>query len=364
MKKPKRLKKPKLPKAVIRPIKPWRKKSVEERVSDALSNVPRITNETLGDHREEVLSSARKYIYPLKQSKHRVVRISVSILAVVIVSFFLVCGLVLYKLQSTSGFIYDVTLVVPFPVAKVGSNWVSYESYLFELRHDIHYYHTEQHVDFSTKDGQAQLLHLKQQAMAQVIQDAEVKQLAAQYHVSVSNQAVNNQIALVRVENRLGSSDEVFKEVLNEVYGWSEDNFKRELKQQLLQQAVVAKLDNATAARAQAALMQINKGANFATVASQMSDDISTKANGGQYPNPVTINDSEVSPVITAELFKLKPGQVSGIINTGYTLEILKVISANSGSVTAAHIQFNLQSIDTYLKPLQAKEHIHQYIKL
>ncbi len=74
MKKPKQLKKPKLPKAVHRPAKLWRKKSVEERVSDALSNVPRITNETVGDHREEVLSSARKYIYPLKQSKHRVVR--------------------------------------------------------------------------------------------------------------------------------------------------------------------------------------------------------------------------------------------------------------------------------------------------
>jgi hypothetical protein len=362
MKKPK-LKKPKLPTAVPRPLKLYRKKTVEERVSDALSNVPRITNETLGDHREEVLSSARKYIYPLKQSKHRVVRISLSILVVVIVGFFVVCVLGLYKFQNTSTFIYDVTQVIPFPAAKVGNTWVSYESYLFELRHDVHYYHTEQHVDFSSKSGHAQLTHLKQQAMAAVIQAAEVKQLAAQYHVTVSDQAVNDQITLVRDQNRLGSSKDVFNEVLNEVYGWDESDFKRELKQQLLQQAVVTKLDTAAAAQAQATLEQLNKGAVFATIAGQVSDDLSTKTNGGQYPAPVTIDDSDISPVITSELFKLQPGQVSGIINTGYTLEILKVISVSSSGVTAAHIQFNLQSINTYLKPLQAREHVRQYIK-
>jgi parvulin-like peptidyl-prolyl isomerase len=362
MKKTKRLKKPKLPKPSIRPIRLWRKPSVEERVSDALSNVPRITNETLGDHREEVLSSARKYIYPLKQSKHRVVRISVSILLAVIIVFFAVCTLALYKFQSTSTFIYDVSLVVPFPVAKVGNSWVSYESYLFELRHDIHYYQHEQHVDFSSKAGKEQLVHLKQQALAKVIQDAQVKQLAAQNGVSVSNQALNNEITLVRVENRLGNSDEVLKEVLSTVYGWNENDFKRELKQQLLQQAVVAKLDTATAARAQSTLQQIDKGASFATIASQVSDDLATKATGGQYPNAVTVNDSNISPIITAELFKLKPGQISNVINTGYTLEILKTMSVSSGSITAAHIQFNLQGIDTYLKPLQKSEQVHQYI--
>jgi hypothetical protein len=363
MKKPKKLKKLKLPKATHRPPKLWRKKSVEERVSDALSNVPRITNETLGDHREEVLSSARKYIYPLQQSKHHVVRVSLSILLVVVIGFFLICGLALYKFQNDSTFLYDVTQVIPFPVARVGKSWVSYESYLFELRHDVHYYQTQQHVDFSSKSGQAQLVHLKQQAMSEVIQDAEVKQLAAQYKVTVSNQAVNNQINLVRNENRLGNSKDVFNEVLNEVYGWDEDDFKRELKQQMLQQAVVARLDTTTNAEAQAALEQIDKGADFATVASQVSDDLSTKANGGQYPSPITINDSNISPIITAELFKLKSGQVSGIINTGYTLEILKAISASPSGVTAAHIQFNLQNIETYLKPLQSTEHIHQYIK-
>jgi hypothetical protein len=363
MKKPKKFKKPKLPQApqLKHPFKAA--KTAEEKVSDALQTVPRITNETVTEHREEVLSSARKYIYPLQHSKHRVVRISLSLFVLVVVGFFVIVGLSLYKFQSTSGFIYDVTRIIPFPAAKAGSNWVSYESYLFELRRNMHYYQTQQQTNFSSKDGKTQLQRLKQQAMAQVVQDAYVKQLAGQHGVKVSDQTVNNQVALVRDQNRLGSNDRVFKDVLNQFWGWSETDFKRELKQQLLQQAVVSKLDTATHHKAEVALRQLQGGADFAKVASEVSEDPGTKGSGGQYPNALTVGDRETPPAVTAELFKLKPGQTSGIINSGYTLDILKLIDRTGDSVHAAHIQFNFQDITTYVKPLQAKHPGHQYIR-
>ena len=234
MKKPKLAKKPKTPRNSRWSLR--RSKSVEEKASDAFSNVPRITNETVADHREDVLASARKYIYPLQHSKHRIVRITVSLLVLVIIAFFAFCSLDLYKFQGTTGFIYDVTKIIPFPVAKVGNTWVSYEKYLFELRRNLHYYVTQQQANFSTKDGKGQLAHLKQQALNQVIQDEYVKQLAKTNQVSVSDQAVSNELNLLRTENRLGSSDRVFKEVLSEYWGWSEQDFSRELKKQMLSQ--------------------------------------------------------------------------------------------------------------------------------
>ncbi|MGH7194619.1 MAG: peptidylprolyl isomerase, partial [Candidatus Saccharimonadales bacterium] len=263
-------------------------KSAEEKVTEALKEVPRITDETLGEHREEMLSSARKYIYPLQHSKRHIVRNSIVLFVAVVVIFFGACSLNLYKFQSTSGFIYDVTRIVPFPVAKVGRHWVSYESYLFELRRNIHYYQTQQHADFSTKAGQAQLDHLKQQAMDQTVQDAYVSELAKDNHVTVSNQDVTNDINLLRAQNRLGDSDRVFRQVLSEFWGWNEDDFRRSLKAQLLQQAVVAKLDTATDARAQSALQQLAGGANFAKVAKKMSEDPATKGAGGHYPDAIT----------------------------------------------------------------------------
>lgn len=356
--KPKRLKRPKLQ----RPFK--RAKAPEERVTEALSNVPRITSDTVEEHREEVLSTARKYIYPLQHSKRHVVRNSILILVAVMVAFLVYCGLALYKFQSTGGFIYGVTKVIPFPIAKVGPSWVSYESYLFDLRRDMHYYHTQQSADFSTSGGKEQLERLKRQAMNEVVQDAYIKQLAGQHDISVSNQAVNDEVALLREQNRLGNSDRVFREVLNEFWGWNEADFKRELKEQLLQQAVVAKLDTSTNSRAEAALKQLQGGADFAAVAQQASDDASTKASGGQLPNAIASNDRSLPPALTAELFKLKPGQTSGIIDTAYTLEIVKVTERNGDSLRAAHIQFQYQPITNYIKPLQAREPPKEFIKV
>jgi len=361
MKKPKKLTNIRLPKSsTFR----RRSKAPEEKVAEALQNVPRITNETVAEHREEVLSSARKYIYPLQHSKNRVVRISIIIISIAIIGFFSYCGLAIYKFQSTSSFIYGVSQVIPFPIAKVGSSWVSYDSYLFELRRNIHYYQTQQGVDFSSKLGKSQLVVLKQQAMNQVIQDAIVKQLASEHGVKVTDQQVDQQIALVKQENRLGSSDRVLREVLDKYWGWSENDFRQELKQQLLQQAVVAKLDTKTNAKAESALNQLKAGADFATIAGQYSDDVNTKANGGAYGVDITPDYANLSPIITNELFALKPGQFSGIVNTGYTLEILKVLDGNSTTVHGAHIQFTFVPITTFTKPIISKDKPSVFINL
>lgn len=373
MKKPKpikRLKKVKLHKVVKRPVEGVRTqiskrrgKTAEEKVDEAISTVPRITNETVEEHREEVLSSARKYIYPLEHSKHSIVRITLAILGIVIISFFVITTLSLYKFQSTGGFMYDVTRIIPFPVAKAGNSWVSYESYLFELRRNMHYYQTQQDANFNTKDGKEQLQRLKKQAMSQAVQDAYVKQLATENDITVSNKQVETQLELVREQNRLGSNDRVFKDVLNEFWGWDESDFKRVLKQQLLKQAVVAELDSSTRQRANDALSRLNSGEDFAKVASEVSDDVTTKAAGGAFPTAITANTREVPPILTAALLKLQPGQISGIINPGYTLEIVKVNENNAGSIKAAHIQFNLKDITVFVKPYQAKHTSNQFIR-
>ncbi|MFI5275451.1 MAG: peptidylprolyl isomerase [Candidatus Saccharimonadales bacterium] len=334
----------------------------ESKLTEAIESLPRITNETVAEHREELLRGARKYIYPLKHTKHRVVVVSVSLLITAAVLFFAYTILALYRFQSSSTFVYYVTQVLPFPVAKAGPEFVAYENYLFELRHYMHYYQTQQQVNFNSSAGQQQLNAFKKQAIQQVVQDAYVKQLAAKYNVSVSDQEVNNEVTLLRQQNRLGSSDQEFADVLKEFWGWSVNDFKRELKSQLLAQKVVSKLDTGTYARANSALQQLQNGADFNNVAKQVSDDTTTKDNGGQYGYVVSSTDQNLPPQVISELFKLSPGQTSGIINTGYTLEIVKVISVTNGKAQAAHIAFNFQPITSYVAPLQAQKKPHYYI--
>ncbi len=346
------------------PLPGRKEREADTKLVQAIQNLPRITNETVAEHREEVLRGARKYIYPLSHSKRRVVVVTVTLLVVAVIGFFAYCVTSLYKLQSTSTFIYGVTQVVPFPVAKAGSSWVSYESYLFELRHTMHYYQTQQGEDFTTATGKAHLAKLKRDALNQVIQDAYVKQLAKQHGVAVSNAEITNQLALVREQNRLGSNDQVFRNVLSEFWGWTTDDFERELKQQLLAQKVADKLDTATQARASYVLQQLDNGGDFATLAKQYSDEASTKAAGGSYGIQIDANDHNLAPQVISALFKLQTGQHTAIIDTGFSLEIDQVSQITGDKLTAAHIVFKLQPITTYVKPLQAKNPSHDYIKL
>jgi parvulin-like peptidyl-prolyl isomerase len=202
-----------------------------------------------------------------------------------------------------------------------------------------------------------------------VINIAYVKKLASQHDVSVSGKEVNARITEVRNQNRLGSNDKVFGDVLRDYWGWSISDFKRSLKNQILTEKVAAKLDGDAQARAQSALDQLKGGADFGNLAKQVSDDAASKPNGGDYGSGITKTNPNVPPQVIAELFKLKTGQVSGIIvaspvQTGAptTLEIVKVTQSDGVTVTAQHISFNLKDIKTYVDELKKKQPAHSYV--
>lgn len=344
----------------LRPKIPFRRDQFESDDDNPL----RITNETVAEHREKVLSSARKYIYPLQHSKHKIVLISTSLFVVAVISFFTYCTLSLYKFKSTSDFLYAVTQVIPFPVAKAGSRYVSYEDYLFELRHYIHYYETQQKIDFSDSLGKQQLEDYKKRALEKVINDAYVKQLAAQNKVSVSNQELNDQITLVRNQNRLGANEKGFEDVLKDNFGWSVSDFKRELKTQLLAQKVVAALDTGTQKRAKEALAELASGVDFATIAKKYTDDASTRETGGDYGFTIDKTNRDIPAQVTDTLFRLEAGHVSNIINTGFGLEIVTNLEIQGEKRRAAHIAFNFKDISTYINDMKEKSKPRSYIKL
>lgn len=349
-------------KGIIKRRLPKRKREAET-LEQGAQGIPRITNETVAEHREEVLSSARKYIYPLQHSAHRVVIISLSLLILTVVVFFTYCLLALYKFQSTSTFLYRITQVIPFPVAKAGPRYVAYENYLFELRHYTHYYQTQQRVDFGSESGRAQLAEFRKRAMNRVIDYAYAKDVAKEHNISVSQRELNDAISLVRNQNRLGSNDQVFEDVLKEFWGWSVGDFKRELKQQLLSQKVVSTLDTDAHARASQAAQRLQAGEDFAAVAKGLSDDAITRDGGGNYGFVIGQSDRNLPPQVIDALFKLNVGQTSGVINTGTGLEILKLNQKEGNKVQASHIVVNFKSLDTYVKPLRDKDKPKQFIR-
>ena len=72
-----------------------------------------------------------------------------------IIGLLVYCSLALYKFYQYNTFVYRVTQVIPFPIAKAGSHYINYENYLFELRHYVHYYETQQQRNFAGADPPA-----------------------------------------------------------------------------------------------------------------------------------------------------------------------------------------------------------------
>ena len=343
----------------------FRKPTLQQQTEAALSNVPRITNETVAEHREEVLKGARKYKYPLEHSKHRIVIVSSVLLVAALIGFFVYTGMSLYRYQSTSLFMYRVSQVLPLPVAKAGGRWVSYESYLFELRRVMHYYETQQQVDFTTDTGKQQLETYRPRALEQVIAFAYVKDLAAQNNVRVTEQEVNDAIAVLRTQNQLAAGDDELEAVMQKFFGWSLGDLRRQLRDELLAQKVAAKLDTAAFSKAQNVVLQLKNGTDFAALAAQASDDANTKANGGQYTDAaISMKSQEVPPQVVRELGKLQPGAVSGIITTPTSFEVVKLLSKENGAYKAAHIQITFSPIESFVQPLQKKNPPKKFIKV
>ena len=322
----------------------------------------RVTNDNIAHHREEVLKGARKFIYPLRRSKRRLVVLSFSIFIVALVGFFVYCTLALYKFKQSSDFLYNVTRVIPFPVARIGSDFISYENYLFEVRHYTHYYQKQQDIDFASEAGQEQLVDFKRQAVQKVINDAYVKRIAKEKGISVSNQELEDTITATRNQNRLGSNEQEFEAVLKDFWGWSQNDFRRSLRQQLLTQKVIAALDTETSAKANDALAKLKAGKDFAELAREVSEDLSTKDGGGEYPTLIDQRNRDIPPKTVQALFSLAPGQYSEVVNFGYGLEIVKTLEVKGDQIKGAHIQFNFKDITSYLNEYKEKNPSRGYV--
>lgn len=351
-------------------IKQLRTARLEKRLAkvEAAENVPRITNETVAEHREEVLKGARKYIYPLQHSKHKVVIITASIFVASVLGFLTFCVVSLYKVQSTSTFMYRVTQVLPFPVARSGKSFVSYESYLFELRHYLHYYEVQQKRDFNADSGNKQQLDdYKAKSLEKVINDSYIKKIAKENNISVSNIEVDGVIEQARRQNRLGGSSKSFEDSIKDYYGWTVNDFKRRIRTVLLEQKVAAYLDGDATIKARQVADALASGASFADVAKQYSEEDSTKQSGGEF-GVIELSNTNLSPQTLDVLFKQKAGEVSQAFvvsyDTGYAYEIVKTIENSGDKAKGAHIIIRIKDINEFLNDKKESQPAKRYITL
>jgi len=130
-----------------------------------------------------------------------------------------------------------------------------------------------------------------------------------------------------------------------------------------ISEKVASVYDTGAHDRANAALAQLKGGKDFATLASEVSEDPSSKSAGGDYGILIEKTNRDIDPAAIDALFKLKDGQYSDVISASYGLEIVKKIQTQAdGKVKAAHIVFNFKDTNDYVNDLKDRTKTRAYV--
>jgi len=273
-------------------------------------------------------------------SKTKAYSVILKVVVVVIVLLGLVqfvFGVMIYGFKVENKATKFVAKILPYPVAAVNYDFVTYSEYESERDYIHHFYAATQQGDIDYKSIDSQI-------MVQLIENKIIDYEALKYRVKVSKKEIDDAVNNIAVQN--GGQDKVVK-VLSDLYGLSLSDFRDLVKTQMLRdkvnQAVVKHLTvrhiliqvasdapadqvAAVQTKAQDVLNQINSGSiTFEDAAKKYSED-SASASGGGLLDPFQRGDM-VKPFSDAA-FKLKVGQVSELVRSDYGWHIIKLESS------------------------------------
>lgn len=324
----------------------------------------RITNETVAEHREQILAGGRRFKYPMQYAKSSLVRNTILISLGALVLMLAFAWWQLYPVQNTTKFFYRITQLLPVPVAKVEGEFVRYSEYLMELRSALYYLEREDTVNFATADGQRQKDYQKRVALNKVEENAYIQKIAEENNTRVTNKEVDDFIDGQLKNRQPAVSREQYEQVIQDFYDWSFDEYRLSVKKQLLKRKVALVIDDKAKERANVIREQISAdGANFADVASAQSDDQISKRSGGDV-GPISRSNDDPDGLIAAAA-KLQPNQVSAVLQGRDGYYIIKLLGSDKDNVHYARIFISLSELETRLEALRKdKDAIQEYINV
>lgn len=247
----------------------------------------------------------------------------------------LYAGTMIYAFKKDTADVRFIAKIIPFPVAIVNYDVVTYNKYLHEKDYVHHFYN-------STKQEGVDFTEVDKQVYEQLIQDKLVKEQALINKVKVDDSEVD--LTVLDLADKNGGMEQVVK-VLDDLYGLKVDEFKQMIKTQLLRDKLNDKVisrvtashilirveTGATAEVKEAARVKIDgikkeieAGLPFADAAKKYSEDTGSAELGGSL-DPFA--KGEMVDEFSDAAFSTPVGQISEPIFTDYGWHIIKVES-------------------------------------
>lgn len=337
----------------------FKKKSIEPE-----QKTPRITTNTMADYREQVISSGRRFKYPLQYSRHKLVinTIIISLLAIILASLYVWWQL--YLVQNTNDFMYRITKIIPLPVAKIDNRQVAYRDYLLAYRSSMHYSRQKEKLDEKTEEGKSRMDDYKKRSLDGAVANTYAKKKAQELNLSVSRQELEKYIK----EQRQSSNGEVSQEAFDasgmEFFGLTPTEAREQMEMVLLKNRVMFAIDKEALELAKS-ILEMSKTVGFKEIAENLNEHQKKQVSVG-YSGWVSIFNQDGG--LTSVARTLEKGQVAkqlveSSLGEGYF--VIRLIDKNNDQVSYEYININLSEFSRQLEQSkQNKNSFKQYIKI
>lgn len=320
----------------------------------------RITNETVAEHREHILAGGRRFKYPVQYARHKLVINTIAISVTAFMVLLLIGWWQLYPSQNTNSFFYQVTRVLPLPVASVDGEMVRYSDYLMQYRSSTHIAQQIEKVSLRGEEGQRQKDYYKRVAMDNAISETYAQKLAHDLKVTVSDEEIDKLVSYYSEANGSQLSREAYMGVVKDMNGYDWSEYLRTLERHLLRQKVSVAVDKAAELiknDLEGKLLQ--DGSNFEEVAKAQGDKVALAASG-------LVNRSNSDGGRAAEASKLQVGQVSKpfISRSVDGYYIVKLLEKNDKQVSYLSIKVPLTEFTARLNKIKKQGKVNEYISI
>lgn len=326
------------------------------------TKIEKITNDTINEHRRQIIDNGKKFKYPVQYSKYKLVINTLIIVGAIFVVGAIWFWFSLYKAQSTGSFIYRLTTIIPVPVANVDGENARYSDYLVEYRSNMMIVDKNKGRIEDSGDVQTRSKIYKKQSMDNAIKNAYAMKIARENNLKVSKEEFDNAYNAAKKIQNTDISEPAFTKIINDNYGLTPSEFKRMfIELPLIRQKASVFMDkDAEHLKDEVAEFMKNNGNDFVKVAQHFGNKIQMGESG-------IVKSTNVDKGRTAVASTLKEGEVSApFVSTTDGYYFIKLLSRNKNdnSLKYSFIKVPLKEFDKQIEKLKDENKIHEYIKI
>ncbi|MDR2336775.1 MAG: SurA N-terminal domain-containing protein [Candidatus Nomurabacteria bacterium] len=320
-----------------------------------------ITNETIEEHRDEVLSKGRKFRYPLQYEKHKII-INATIISVLLMVALVVLAYVdLYKMNNYSDASYGIVKIFPLPVAEVDGEKVLYSDYLMQLRSSIRIVELQEGA--GSLDDKTKVEYYKRQSLNNAIHNAYAMKLAKELNIKISREQIDTAFRERRKVGNVEISEKKFlTDIIEGDYGLSRSEYERMVIEiPLIRQEVLVKIDETATELKDGLEARLEKdGSNFDEVLGQFVDEVTVESSGGM----VDVMNLDMGRAVKAH--SLEVGQVSSpfLSNSGDCYYFVKLLEKDDTRVSYISVKIPLTELQKRINAFIEAGKIKEYIKI